>query len=82
MFNAKSDINSIGTGFATFVSMFLKIAVGVAYVQHVWMVLRSKSISLRTLNDVFSLEYNIRAFWNWELKSGMPLTTLLALILW
>lgn len=78
----KSDCISIGTGFSTFVNVFLKSAVGVAYIQHVWLALKHKSVSLRTLNDVFSLEYNLRAFWNLELKSSMPLATLLALISW
>lgn len=64
------------------VSFCLKTAVGIAYIQYLWKTLRHKSITLKTINDAFSITSNALSFLNLELLLKIRIGVILAVIIW
>jgi hypothetical protein len=73
---------SLGNFFATAVVVSLKIAVGVAYIQCIWLRLREKFVSLRTIDRAFDSLRNIFALVDWELLRKMDIAVFLAVTVW
>ncbi|CAG8955351.1 hypothetical protein HYFRA_00011335 [Hymenoscyphus fraxineus] len=73
---------NIGNGFAIYINLLLKTAVGIAFTQYLWKQLRCLSISVSSINDAFGMGTNIFSFLNWELISNIPITAALGLLLW
>ncbi|CZR68527.1 uncharacterized protein PAC_18426 [Phialocephala subalpina] len=71
-----------GNAFASLVSLCLKTAVGIAYLQEVWRTLKLKSFSLKTLDEAFELDQTLWPLLNWKLFCKMPTGVTIALILW
>jgi len=75
-------LERFGNAFAISISLSLKIAVGIAYTQFLWMRLQKRSISLGSINDSFDISSNLYAFFNFELIRKLQLGLLVALMLW
>ncbi|CAG8974075.1 hypothetical protein HYALB_00011874 [Hymenoscyphus albidus] len=73
---------NIGNGFAIYINLMLKTAVGIAFTQYLWKQLRCLSISVSSISDAFGMGTNIFSFLNWELTSKIPITAALGLLLW
>lgn len=81
MFTALT-LHRFGNAFAISISLSLKIAVGIAYTQLLWMCLQKRPMSLGSINDCFDISGNLSAFFNFELFKKLQLGLLIALVLW
>jgi hypothetical protein len=72
----------IGTGLAFLVKACLASAVGLAYAQILWRILRSRPLTLRGVDAGFSVVHNLWAFTCTELWARGPILVLCALIIW
>ena len=77
-----SKFYSIGNGFAISVSYVLKIAVGIAYTQYLWMAMRNNSLALSTINNAFSIQNDPFSFLDLELIKKMWLSIIMATVFW
>lgn len=71
-----------GSAFAVMVQSCLVASVAVAYAQRVWVTVGRRSLTLETLDKVFSLQANIFSFLGWELLRKAKLLCLLGLCAW
>ncbi|KAL1638906.1 hypothetical protein SLS58_008491 [Diplodia intermedia] len=72
----------IGIGLAFLAKASLAASVGVAFTQRLWVTLRTKPISLRGLDNVFSLAVDPTSFLNGEALTQAKLLCLLAAAMW
>lgn len=72
----------IGTGLAFLTKSALAAAVGVAFVQYLWVVVGRKPMRLETIDAMFSLTTDPRSFTQPEVLLHAKLLTLLALVAW
>ncbi|KAL0262041.1 hypothetical protein SLS55_003476 [Diplodia seriata] len=72
----------IGIGLAFLAKASLAASVGVAFTQRLWVTLRTKPISLRGLDNIFSLAVDPTSFLNGEALTQAKLLCLLAAAMW
>jgi hypothetical protein len=72
----------VGTGFAFLVKMFLAIATGTAYVQQLWLDLKSRPVTVESADSMFSVLANANELWDLRIWVYRPLLLLLAVITW
>ncbi|OJD38906.1 formylmethionine deformylase-like protein [Diplodia corticola] len=72
----------IGTGLAFLAKASLAASVGVAFTQRLWVTLRTKALSLRAIDNVFSLAVDPTSFFNGEALTHAKLLCLLAAAMW
>jgi len=75
-------LQRFGNAFAISISLSLKIAVGIAYTQLLWLCLQKRPMTLGSINDSFDISGNLSAFFNFELFKKLQLGLLVALVLW
>lgn len=74
--------HNIGNGFAALVVSMFHTAIGKAYVQYLWLTIRRKGHSLKTLDQIFALNSDPMGFFCLESLRKAPLTVFLGLISW
>jgi hypothetical protein len=60
----------------------LSVSVGIAFSQRTWTTLKSKFLSLGSINDLFAATSNPLNFFNTELLWEAKVALLLALLIW
>ncbi|QPC71977.1 hypothetical protein HYE68_002729 [Fusarium pseudograminearum] len=72
----------IGTAMAFLVRALLSAAIGIAYVQILWRMLRSKSVTINGIDSLFGVSHNAWDLATLELWTAAPALTIVALIAW
>jgi hypothetical protein len=72
----------IGTGLAVISKAFLVASAAIAYQQHYWSVLRSRSITVGGIDDIMGLLSNPACFFNWDLIRNAWSSVVIALTIW
>lgn len=72
----------VGTGIAFLARALLSAAVGFAYTQILWRILRSNSVTIEGVNSLFGVLHNAWDFTAWELWAAAPALAVVAIIAW
>jgi hypothetical protein len=72
----------IGNLFATLVAMLLKIAIGNAYVQYLWLRLKQTHISMGAVDGAFQAMDNLFSLATPELRKRMSIGLVIGLVFW
>ncbi|KAH6614040.1 hypothetical protein C7974DRAFT_428483 [Boeremia exigua] len=72
----------IGTGIAFLAKAFLIASAGISYQQHYWRVLRSRPVSVTSIDDIMGLLANPMCFFNWEVLRKAWASVVIALAIW
>jgi hypothetical protein len=75
-------ITRIGTGFAFIIKMFLVIAAGTAYIQHLWASFRSHPATIDNVDSMFDVLGNAWKFLEVKLWFRRPILVILAAVPW
>jgi hypothetical protein len=73
---------AFGTAFSFIVIALLKTAIGEAYNQYIWTLVRRRAYSLGCLDKLFALTSDPLGFFNWELLRHAKFGLVLALSVW
>lgn len=71
-----------GTAFAFLTQSSLVASAGVAYTQRLWVTVKKRAFPLKTLDNVFSLQSTIFAFFSWDVLSKAKVLYLLGICIW
>lgn len=71
-----------GIAFAFLAQSTMTLSVGVAYTQRVWVTVKKNSMTLRSLDRVFSLQDDIFAFFSREIVKKAKVLSLLGICAW
>jgi len=72
----------IGTGLAFLTKAFLIASAAISYHQHYWRVLRTRPVSVQSIDDIMGLLANPTCFFNLEVVRKAWSSALIALAIW
>lgn len=72
--------DSGGSGLAFVTKATLAASVGVAYTKRLWVTLRTKTITMQAVDDLFLLTINPTSFFSWEVLRKGKLVCIMAII--
>ncbi|KAK4703179.1 hypothetical protein P7C70_g3041, partial [Phenoliferia sp. Uapishka_3] len=78
----QSDANRVNNVFASFAHMLAKVAVGTAWLQWAWRVVQRRSMSIKSIDALFSATSNPLSFFNIGMWKAASLGTIIALTAW
>ncbi|KUJ09690.1 uncharacterized protein LY89DRAFT_761314 [Mollisia scopiformis] len=78
----QSYVTTASTNLASSFRLTLKVALGVAFTQTLWRLLRKSSQTLRNVEDLFTMRTNPFLAVRWGILRSAPLLSLFVLVLW